>query len=90
MKIKGLRFELTCGACPEQYDVYDGDVGDKHVAQVGYVRLRHGLLRVDVPRCGDKTIYEAHPRGDGMFRRDERAHYLNEIANAIWEYWDKK
>jgi len=31
-----LRFEMTCGACPEQYDVFKGD--DK----VGYMRLRWG------------------------------------------------
>ena len=39
--INGYRLILTCGACPEQYDVFDGD------RQVGYLRLRHGHFRAD-------------------------------------------
>lgn len=37
MLINELDFRQTCGACPEQYDVYD--MSNK---QVGYVRLRWG------------------------------------------------
>lgn len=46
----GLRFELTCSGCPEQYNVFEGE------RQVGYVRLRHGELRVDVPDCGGREV----------------------------------
>lgn len=43
MNFNGLRFELTCGACPEQYDVYNGET------QVGYVRLRWGGSTLRLP-----------------------------------------
>lgn len=76
--IDGLRLELTCGACPEQYDVFDGTG-----KQVGYLRLRHGYFRVDVPDCGGETVYEALPKGDGIFDDDERYHYLTEAIVAI-------
>lgn len=47
-----FEFRETCGACPEQYDVYlEGK-------QVGYVRLRGGFLRCAYPDCGQETIYE--------------------------------
>lgn len=72
-----IKLDLTCSACPEQYDAYLGE------EQVGYLRLRHGEFRVDFPDCGGETIYEAHPRGDGEFEDDERDFYLNEARKAI-------
>ena len=86
--IHGYRLELTCGACPEQYDVYAGD------EMVAYFRLRHGTFRVDVPDCGGETIYEANPNGDGVFETEERVKYLTEAVLAVQEYyvnrkWDK-
>lgn len=77
LMIDGLRLVCTCGACPEQYDVFDGDT------QVGYLRLRHGSFRADVPDCGGKTVYAAHTQGDGVFYDDERMHYLTEAVAAI-------
>jgi hypothetical protein len=78
MKTKeDIRLVQTCGACPEQYDAF---IGDK---QVGYLRLRHGYFRVDYPDCGIKTVYEANPKGDGIFTPDEREYYLNEAKKAI-------
>jgi hypothetical protein len=68
----------TCGACPEQYDVFD-----RSNKRVGYLRLRHGWFRVDMPCCGGKTVYEAGPRGEGMFDDDEREFYLTEAIRAI-------
>lgn len=53
-----LEFDRTCFACPEQYDVYDGD------EKVGYVRLRHGYFRVeayDIKVFGRDFNYEIHP-----------------------------
>lgn len=34
MEIKDMKFMMTCGGCPEQYDVYDGK------NPIAYVRLR--------------------------------------------------
>lgn len=87
--IHGYRLQQTCGACPEQYDVFD-DLGQ----QVAYFRLRHGGFRVDVPDCGGETIYTANPKGDGIFHDDERVRYLTEAVLAVQEYyinrrWDK-
>lgn len=83
MKKKDLKFECTCFACPEQYDVfYNGNV-------VAYVRLRGGYLYC---RCGDtERIYEAWPRGDGCFwDEEEREYYLNIIKNKIVEYYTRR
>ena len=81
MEVKGLFFKKTCAACPEQYDVFkDGE-------QVGYVRLRHGCLRVDAPSCGDQTIlYSEGVIGDGEFEESEREQWLNTIADKIHEH----
>ncbi len=81
--IYDIRLELTCGACPEQYDAFWGD------RQVGYLRLRHGEFRVDVPDCGDETIYEAEPNGDGQFDDDERETYLTAAKEAIVQHLEK-
>lgn len=68
---------LTSGACPEQYDaMLDGK-------KVGYLRLRHGTFRVDVPDCGGKTIYEASPNGDGCFTDEERDRFLSLAVTHI-------
>jgi hypothetical protein len=77
-----IRLVLTCGACPEQYDAFDGD------KKVGYLRLRHGYFRVDCPNCGGTTVYEATPKGDGMFEPEERDYYLRFAVDAI-EKWIK-
>lgn len=79
--LHGYRLELTCGACPEQYDVYAGD------ELVAYFRLRHGHFRVDVPDCGGETIYTASPKGDGVFYEDERVMYLTSAVLAVQEYY---
>lgn len=88
--IHGYRLQLTCHACPEQYDVFD-DLGQ----QVAYFRLRHGTFRVDVPDCGGETIYTAHPEGDGVFLHYERVKYLTEAILKVQEYylnrkWEKE
>lgn len=88
--IHGYRLKQTCGACPEQYDVFD-DLGQ----QVAYFRLRHGGFRVDVPDVGGETIFTASPRGDGAFHPEERVYYLTEAVMAVQEYyinrkWDKE
>jgi len=76
---KEIRLEKTCSACPEQYEAF---IGDK---QVGYLRLRHGYFYVSYPDCNDNIIYDAYPKGDGMFEDDERAYYINEAKKAIYK-----
>lgn len=74
---KGLEIIMTCGACPEQYDIL------KDGKQVAYYRLRHGEFRVDSPDCGDETIYVAFPNGDGIFDDDERLVYLSNALRHV-------
>lgn len=78
LTIDGFKLELTSTACPEQYDVFDAN-GD----QVGYLRLRHGYFRADVPDCGGETVYDANTKGDGMFDDDERMEELTKAVRAI-------
>ena len=71
-----IELEMTCGACPEQYDaIYEGEI-------VGHLRLRHGYFRVE---CNNKTVYEAHPKGDGIFDSEERNRYLKKAKKAIYK-----
>ena len=77
--IDGCRCICTCSACPEQYDVFDDDNGK----QIGYLRLRHGYFRADVPDCGGDIVYEAHTRGDGVFDDDERMPQMTAAISAI-------
>lgn len=86
--IHGYRLDQTCSACPEQYDVYAGE------ELVAYFRLRHGSFYAAVPDVGGEVVYEANPKGDGIFTRDERVRYLTEAILAVQEYyinrrWDK-
>jgi len=73
----GLDLQMTCGACPEQYEVF------KDGKQVAYYRLRHGEFRVDLGECGGETIYEAEPNGDGIFDADERFIYLIKAMREV-------
>jgi len=67
----------TCGACPEQYDAFlDGK-------QVGYLRLRHGYFSVTYPDVSGEYVYEAEPKGDGLFEDDERSGYLANARMAL-------
>ena len=80
--IRGLKFDKTSEACPEQYDVFYGET------QVGYVRIRFGNLRADYPDCGGETIF-CEFFGDaflGSFEsEDQRMKYLKIIADKIWD-----
>jgi hypothetical protein len=75
MKIKFLQ---TSPGCPEQYEAFDEEGN-----QVGYLRLRHGRFRVDYPQHSEETIYEAKPKGDGVFGDEERDFFLQQAFNAI-------
>ena len=73
--------ELTCYACPEQYDIFvQGD-------QVGYARLRGGFCSVAVPDVGGVVVY-THDFGDdgwkGCFaNQEERMLHLTAACNEI-------
>lgn len=70
-----LKFEQTCFACPEQYDVYDGGT------YVGYVRLRHGYLRVS-DETQETTLFErAFPLDDSDTLVPEEQTLYYEEAN---------
>ncbi len=73
------RLVCTCGACHEQYDVFD----EVAKTQVGYLRLRHGYFRADLDNCVGETVYEADTCGDGVFDEDERMPHLNAALVAI-------
>ena len=77
-----IKLVKTCGASPEQYDAFIGD------RQVGYLRLRHGAFIVDCPDAGGVEVYNASPKGDGMFDDDERDYYLRHAVAAIQRWVD--
>ena len=81
MIIKGLKFNLTCSACPEQYDVENSEA-----RIVGYIRLQHGSLTCEYPSVGGELIY-SHFFDDvwqGNFESDDqREYHLNLIADRI-------
>jgi len=83
-EIYGLRFVMTCGACPEQYDVFHGD------EQIGYVRLRHGCLTVAYPHVGGECILQTTDlKGDGIFADErEREKWLKGAAVFLHERHD--
>lgn len=71
-----VKLVKTCGACPEQYDMYlDGE-------ELGYFRLRHGGYSVEYLPT-EEQVYYAHPKGDGLFDDDERDYYLKKGIKAI-------
>ena len=80
MQILDYVLKMTCGACPEQYDVLDSDG-----KQVGYLRLRHGGFRADYPDCGGDTVYcySFDDAWKGMFDNEEREFFLTEAVKAI-------
>jgi hypothetical protein len=75
-----LRLELSCGACPEQYDAYLGP------NLVGYLRLRHGYFSVCCPDAAGEEVYEAYTVGDGMFDPDERDFFITKAKAAIYDW----
>jgi hypothetical protein len=79
--IRGLKLVQTCGACPEQYDVYDGT--GKYVA---YLRLRWGYFSARMGGPSGKEIYGENV-GDnltGCFsNEDEREEYLSAAIRLI-------
>lgn len=76
----GLQLDLTCAACPEQYDVSkDGEM-------IAYLRLRHGEFTVDCPGVGGEEIMSESPNGDGCFDTNERLLWLTKALRKIIEH----
>ena len=75
--IDGYKFVLTCIACPESYDVFDPEGN-----QVAYMRLKHGKFSVSCPDYGGDTVYQARPKGDGIYADHERIAYLRDGIHA--------
>ncbi len=69
----GIRLVLTCSACPEQYDVFDGD------RLIGYLRLRHSEFTARWPDAGGEVVYDVFysPRD-----HDDWGHFLDEDRDA--------
>lgn len=65
-----IQFHKTCEACPEQYDAFFEN------KLVGFLRLRHGVFRVECPDSGGAVVYTAKTKGDGCFSVDEREYHL--------------
>lgn len=73
--IDDIELRMTCGACPEQYDAYvDG-------LYAGYLRLRHGVFRVEDAAGNILKVY--YPEGDGIFEADERDKYLKKARKKL-------
>ena len=77
LEIQGCRLVMTCGACPEQYDVYRNDF------QIGYLRLRHGNFMAEYGNCGGTPVYESETVGDGIFQDSEREKHLFAAVAAL-------
>lgn len=72
-----IKLVQTSSACPEQYDAFlNGEL-------VGYLRLRHGVFRVECPAAGGEEVYRNNPRGDGCFEPDERDYHLTVAALSV-------
>ena len=72
--MKNYHIKMTCGACPEQYDVYIDSI------KLGYLRLRHGVFTVEY---SGELIYTGYPMGDGIFENDEREKYLKKAKKKL-------
>ena len=88
MQILDYVLKMTCGACPEQYDVLDAEG-----KQSGYIRLRGGNFRVYYPDTGGELVFYHHFENDswkGMFDNEEREFFLTEAVKAIHNHERRK
>lgn len=82
-----LRFEQTCEACPEQYDVFEGD------KLVGYIRLRWSQLTVQCPDVGGELVYESQigdSGWDGCFEDEAQRMLHLKVAEGAIEDWIRR
>ncbi len=62
----GLTLQLTSVSVPEQYEVLNDG------APSGYIRVRHGGMRISYPCAGDEELYDGSVDGFGGFTDNER------------------
>lgn len=83
MIINDIEFKETSFACPEIWDAYkDGEY-------IGYVRLRHGIVRISLDDP-DQTLYseDISQHSDGVFYSDKiRTNWLTKAAIAFEEHF---
>jgi hypothetical protein len=79
-----IALRMTCGSCPEQYEATFKGV------EVGYLRLRHGCFYACCPDVSGVEVFEAYPKGDGVFETDERDFYLTKAKEAIADWLNAK
>jgi hypothetical protein len=78
MVMLGAELELTCSACPEQYDLLMAG------RMIGYLRLRHGYFTAEYPDVGGDLVFEAElGDGIGVFTDEERGKYLPLAVKAL-------
>lgn len=75
--MKEFKIIQTCGACPEQYDVY------KNNEYVALLHLRHGSFGCEYR---GEWIYISHPNGDGIFHDEQER--VREINAALCKLKD--
>ena len=81
-----LRLDLTCFACPEQYDVYHGDT------LVGYICYRWGHLKcnpvVDKEYMFENDIFfwDSGDQYDGIIPEDKKEELLEKCKEAICKF----
>lgn len=73
---RNYTLEITCNACPEQYDLCLGN------EIVGYFRLRHGCFTVNETETNE-NVFTGYPIGDGIFDPDERESFLIKGIEAV-------
>jgi hypothetical protein len=82
-----MRFEKTCDACPEQYDVWQGK------RRVGYVRLRWSWLDASCPDVNGEVVYQTQIGDsgyDGCFEDEEQRKYHLTLIELAIRKWMKK
>lgn len=86
VKPSELRLEMTCPACPEQYDVFGKDG-----RYLGYLHLRGGIFTVNCIKVGERfeePISEYAPMGWYAFMDEqERSQYLSIARRDIAEFY---
>ena len=75
-------WDLTCNACPEQYDIYRKK-GDKE--KIAYARFRHETFTVDCPDVRTNTVYD----NDGLVDKVPNEWKL-EAEEAIDKYYKQE
>jgi len=69
-----IRLVKTSSVCPEQYDVFQGDL------EIGYIKLRNGVLRA---MSGPRTVYLTKLGEQNFFHDNEREYYLDYCVASI-------